>query len=584
MNMHKLFVLVKNMLGECTNMKSLKQIFSKLFVDNEEEYLFLLSKEKNKNENEREDEEDNKEVYPSLNVNLEYINLRFNSLINSDIKIREFIINVKKRNYKAFIIYVDGMVNSDSINEFVLKPLMLKNISNQSREQQVISEAIADNITIRHVKKFKIEDYILECLIPQNDISLVTSFNKIASDVVSGNCVLFIDTINYAFDIAVKKYEKRSIAEPKNEQVIKGSQEAFVEDLRTNTSMIRRNLNNEKLVIENLCVGKTDKNNCAICYMKNIANSSLVAEVKFRLNNLDVDYISSIGELEQLIQDNVNTTLPQTISTERVDNIVNYLLQGRVAIIYNGVPYVIALPVTFFDFLSSPEDKNINNIFANALKLIRIFATFITLLLPSLYIAITTFHRELIPTELLFSIVSSRGEVPFAVIVEIILMEISFEIIREAGLRVPTALGSTVGIVGALILGQAAVEAKIVSPILVILIAITGITSFIIPDNSLSLHLRLYRFLYTLIGSTCGFFGIAIGIVIHITVLCSLHSFGVSYLAPYIPFQKTKYNGFFLLPAWRREKRYNFLQTQKDNIQSKISMKWRYLSGKRKNK
>ena len=137
--------------------------------------LFLLSKEKNKNENEREDEEDNKEVYPSLNVNLEYINLRFNSLINSDIKIREFIINVKKRNYKAFIIYVDGMVNSDSINEFVLKPLMLKNISNQSREQQVISEAIADNITIRHVKKFRIEDYILECLIPQNDISLVTS-------------------------------------------------------------------------------------------------------------------------------------------------------------------------------------------------------------------------------------------------------------------------------------------------------------------------------------------------------------------------------------------------------------------------
>ncbi|MBR3133846.1 MAG: spore germination protein [Clostridia bacterium] len=558
-------------------MKSVLDYIKSLISDNNNNnYQFILpNKENYSYTTQPEDLLKNKKVFSNLDVNLEYVNSRFNSLLNSDIKIREFVINVKSKQFKAFILYVDGMVDKDSINDSVLKPLMLRNRANQYDGNQIISEAVANNIMVRKIKKFSIVDYIFDNLLPQNDVEKVNSFDKISEDVVSGNCILFVDTVNFVFDIDTKKFDKRSIAEAKNEPVIMGSQEAFVENLRTNTSMIRRNLCNENLVIEKLTVGKTDKNQCAVCYLKNIANSDLVAEVKYRLNNLDVEYINSIGELQQLIKDDIGTTVPETISTERVDKATAHILEGRVVVIFNGVPYVLIMPVTMLDFLSSPEDTNINPVFANLLKVIRAISFFITLLLPGLYIAITTYHGELIPTGLLFSIIASRAKVPFMVIVEIILMEVSFEIIREAGVRVPSPLGSTVGIVGALILGQAAVQADIVSPILIINIAITAITSFAIPDYNFSFHLRINRFLFIVLGFLAGFFGIAIGLFIYLVKLCSLKSFGVSYLAPYSPFTKNKSTSYLLEPIWKREKRADFLATQKSQIQNHISMKWR---------
>lgn len=568
--------------------KNIKNLINNFF-NNNDNYVFSLnnkkensfiSNESQMNNNDVNDvnvikKQNNQEVYPNIDVNLEYINSRFNTLINSDVKIREFIINVKSRQFKAFIIYIDGMVNKDSINDFILRPLMLKNYANQYNDNDIISEAIATNILVRKIKKFNIEDYISDHLLPQNDIEKVSSFDKIIYDVSSGNCALFVDTINYVFDIDVKSFDKRSIAKPENELSIMGSQEAFVENLRTNTSMIRRNLCNENLIIENLSIGKTDKNSCSICYLKNLANSDLVAEVKFRLNNLDVEYLNSMGELKELIKDDMHTTLPEIISTERVDRATTLLLEGRVVVIYNGSPYVMVMPATIFDFLTTPEDLNVNFIFANFLKIIRAISYFITLLLPGLYVAITTYHGELIPTELLYSIISSRENVPFILIVEITLMELSFEIIREAGLRVPSPLGPTVGIVGALVLGQAAVQANIVSPFLIIIIAITGITSFSIPNYSLSFHLRLNRFIYIILGAVSGFFGIGIGLFLYLLTLCSLKSFGVPYLAPYAPFAKIHSNGYFLKPAWKRENRSSFLDPKDTKIQNNKSMKWR---------
>ena len=517
----------------------------------------------------------NKDVYPSLDVNLEYINARFNSLINSDIKIREFIIHVRNKEYKAFIIYIDGMSDNDSINDFILKPLMMRNASNTYDKDEIVSQAITNNISVRKVKKFNVQDYIYEHLLPQNDVEKVNSFDTISDDIVSGNCILFVDTLDYAFDISTKKYETRSISEPKNEPIIRGSQEAFVENLRTNTSMLRRNLANENLVIENLTIGKVDKNKCAVCYLKNIANSDLVAEVKYRLNNIEVDYCSSVGELEQFIKDDITSTLPEAVSTERVDRATSYLLQGRVVIVYNGCPYVLVVPITVFDFLKSQEDININHVAANLLKIIRGISVILTLLLPGFYIAVTTYHSELLPTDLLFSIVASRSSVPFMIIVEILIMEVSFEIIREAGLRVPSNLGNTVGIVGTLILGQAAVEANIVSPILVIIVAITGITSFSVLDFSFSFHLRIARFVYTILGALSGFLGIAVGLFIHIAILCSLKSFGVPYLVPYAPINVKSKSKYLLKPAWKREFRDEFLATKRPRAQSEISLKWR---------
>lgn len=391
-----------------------------------------------------------------------------------------------------------------------------------------------------------------------------------------------MDTLSIAFDIEVKGFQQRSIDKPSNETVIKGPHEAFVENIRTNTSLIRRIINNENLIIENIEVGKITKTKCAVCYMDNITNSDLIHEVKYRLNNLEVDSVLSAGELEQLIVDSNNLGIPQVLSTERPDKATKYLLNGRVIIIINGSPYALIMPAVLIDFLTSPEDSNLKVNFGNFLRGLRVLACFITLLLPGLYIAVTSFHQEILPTSLLYSILASRASVPFPIIAEILLMEFSFELIREAGLRVPSAIGSTIGIVGALVLGQAAVSAGIVSPILIIIVAITGIASFAIPDFSFGFHLRYFRFLFILLGYMAGFLGIAIGLFVYISLLCSLQSFGVSYTTPFAPAVNSKGNSYLLPPIWKREYRAPYVAPKKEEEQEKISMKWKFFQNSNK--
>lgn len=391
-----------------------------------------------------------------------------------------------------------------------------------------------------------------------------------------GNCALFVDTLNLAFDIEVKGFKQRSIDKPENEVIVKGPHEAFVENIRTNTSLIRRIVNNENLIIENLEVGKITKTKCAVCYIKNITNSDLVNEVKYRLNNLEVDSLLSAGELEQLISDSNALGIPQILSTERPDKATKYLLKGRVVVIVNGTPYGIIMPAILIDFLTSPEDTNLKVNFANFLRGLRFLAAFITLLLPGLYVAITSFHQEILPTGLLYSILASRENVPFPIILEILLMEISFELIREAVLRVPSAIGSTIGIVGALVIGDAAVSAGIVSPVLIIVIAITGIASFAIPDYSFGFHLRYFRFVFILLGFMAGFLGIALGLFVYISLVCSLKSFGVFYTTPFAPKIDSSGNGYLLPPIWKREYRPPFISSKREKDQEKYSMKWKY--------
>ena len=521
---------------------------------------------------------DVKEIFPSIDVNIEYIKVKYNLLINSDIVLREFLLTARNKQYRAFLLFIDGMTDMDLVNNYVLKPLMLKNNANSfyGNQHQVVSEAVTNNITVRKVKKFNIKEYILNCLLPQNNVMTQKEFKEIFSSVNSGNCALFIDTLDIAFDIDVKGFKTRAINKPENEVVLRGPQEAFVENLRTNTSLIRRIINNENLIMENIRVGTVSKTVCSVCYMQNIANDDLVAEVKYRLNNIDIDYLVSSGQLEQLLEDNTKYSLPQIISTERPDKTSTYLLEGRVVVLVNGSPYALIVPAVFVDFLESSEDNNIKFQFANLLKVIRIASFLITLLLPGIYVAITSFHLEFIPTELLFAIVASRASVPFSIIFEIIIMELSFELIREAGLRVPSPIGPTIGIIGALIIGQSAVEAGIVSPILIIIVAITGITSFAIPDYYLAFHCRIWRFMYIIFGYLAGLLGIAFASFIHILIATKVQSFGVSYLEPYIPSKGRLSSGIFNKPIWKREKREDFLDTKKKDKQEHISMKWRF--------
>ena len=506
-------------------------------------------------------------IYSQIDANLKYIETKYNTLINSDIITREFTLNTGSKQYKAFILYIDGMVDSQILNDFVLKPLMLKNKFCNNETSKII---------VQKGKKSNIANFIQDCLIPQNNIKQQSSFKDIFSGVNSGNCALFVDTLSVGFDIDVKGFKQRSISKPENEIVIKGPHEAFVETMRT--TLLRRFTNNENLIIENTKVGKITQTNCAICYIKDIANDALVAETKYRLNNLEIDSLLSAGELEQLLTDTNSLGVPKILVSERPDYAVKSLLQGRVIILINGSPYALILPAILIDFLTSPEDTNLKPQFANFLKVVRIISSFFALLLPGLYIAITNFHREIIPTELLFSILSSRQSVPFPIIVEILIMEISFEIIREAGLRVPSPIGPTLGIVGALVLGQAAVSAAIVSPILIIIVAITGMSSFAIPDFTFSFHLRFFRFVFILLGFLAGFLGIGMGLFIYISSLCDLETFGVSYTIPYAPAVNSKNNGFMLSPIWKREDRATYLATKKEKKQNKISMKWRKIN------
>ena len=563
---------------------AISQMFSDIFIykENTSDYNFILPETDSTNScssntaNSTQNEQDTS-ITSNYNKNLEFLKIKYNSLINSDVVIKNFDLVAMNKKFSAFIVYIDGMINTDTINCNILKPLMLKNLSNIGIENTSLfidnkhKNSKSNNSNINNLL-----DLINLSLLPQNAVTIEDNFSSIISGINSGNCALFVDTLDNAFNIDVKGFKQRSIGTPQNELVIRGSQEAFTEAIRTNTSLIRRLVNNENLVIENINVGEISKTACAVCYLKNIANDNLIAEVKYRLNNLNIDYLLSSGQLEQLIDDNNKSTFPQMIATERPDRTADYLLNGRVAVIVNGSPFVLVMPGVFLDFLSSPEDQNLKYQFSNLLKFLRILSYFITLLLPGFYLAITTFHLDTLPTELLFSIVSARNEIPFPVLFEILVMTISFELIREAGLRVPSAIGPTIGIVGALLVGQAAVDAKIVSPILIIIIAVTGISSFTIPDFSLSFHCRILQFIFIILGSLLGFLGIGIGMFYYLLSITSLKSFGVPYCVPFSPVTNMKGNKLFLVPPWKREFRKDFLNVKRVQRQKQISMSWHY--------
>ena len=561
----------------------IKNIFSKLIkYTPENDYSFsLLEKPYEQNEDsENSFSEDETKIFPSIKVNLEYVKSKYNTLINSDIVLREFTLNARGKQFHAFILYFDGMINTQMLNDFVLEPLMMRNKNNlfEGDQNKVIYESVTNNVTIRKVKKFNLNDYLKNCLIPQNDLKEVKTFSECFSGINSGNCALFVDTLPIAFNIEIKGFQQRSVEKPTNEIVIKGPHEAFVENIRTNTSLLRRIINNENLTIENIPIGKVSKTKCSLCYIKNIANTDLIGEVRYRLNNIGVDALLSAGQLEELISDENDLSVPDILSTERPDKAATYLLEGRVVIIVNGSPYALITPAVFVDFLKSPDDRNLKANYSNFIKAIRFIAATLALLLPGIYVAITSFHQEFLPTELLFSILASRDNVPFPIILELLLMEISFDLIREAGLRIPSPIGSTIGIVGGIILGQAAVSAGIVSPILIIVVAITGISSFAIPDYTFGFHLRYFRYLFIFLGYAAGFLGIALGLFVYLSILCDTKSFGVPYMIGVSSLENTKGYGYFLPPIWKREYRASFLNPQKATKQDHISMKWKYLN------
>ena len=549
-----------------------KEIINNLFTyKNEKDYSFIISNTSNNISEKEFFKQDQTVVSKQLNKNLEYLTVKLNLLINSDIKIRHFNIPLRTKNYQAFLIYIDGLVDSNNINNFVLEPLFLRN-SIKMNDSIIYTQNDQGKKCIR----YNLENFLFSSLIPQNNITKETDFKNVIPKLNAGFSILFVESLKCCFCIETKGIKERSISKPITESVVRGAHEGFIENLRTNTALIRKNINNENLIIEETELGNITKTKIAICYLNHITNDDLVCEVKFRLKNLDIDYILSTGQLEQFLKSSPSSIFPEAISTERPDKTCNYLLLGRIAILINGSPFSLIVPAVISDFLTSSEDYNLNYHYSNFLRLLRSIAFICALFIPSFYIAITMYHYELIPTELLYAIIASREAIPFPVFFEIIIMEIAFELLQEASIRVPGTFSTTVGIIGGLILGEAAVSANIVSPILIIVVAFAGTASFTIPDNSLRVSLRVTRFIYTILAYIAGFLGIALGIFINILLLSKQNSFGIDILAPYIPLNSLKNNQtLYLEPVWKREKRSQFLNTKKPNLENHISMKWR---------
>lgn len=517
-----------------------------------------------------------------FDYNLNLLKTSYNSIISSDINIREFKINIKTKIFKAAIFFIDGITDSTSINEFILKPLFKKDKNNikgiYNKKLELLKYNNISNKKYKlHVKKFDVQNYLFNLIIPHSNVKLENDLNKIISYINKGFTLLLIENLNQAFLIETKNNNFRSISEPMTEPIIKSSHQGFIEDIRTNTSMLRKIINNENLIFENISVGNLTKTDITICYMENITNESLISEIKFRLNNINIDSILYLNDIESLIVDDPISIFPQISSTERPDKAAFNILNGKVVILINGLPYALIIPTIFIDFLSASEDNNLNFIFANFLKIIRYVSFFIALLLPGFYIAITTFHQELIPSELLFAITTSRKSIPFPIILEILIMEFSFELLQEASIRVSSSFSTTIGIIGALILGDAAVSAHIVSPILIIIVAFTGISIFSIPDYSLKYSVRILRFLFIILGYFSGFLGIGFASFILFCYMSNLSSFGINYFSPYFPDKKDSSNSIFSKPIWKKNKRDKFLNTKRPNLEKENSISWRNL-------
>lgn len=474
---------------------------------------------------------------------------------NKDIVIRDFVIPGTV-SVKAMLVFVDGLSDKMIINMAILQPLMLLN---------GIDEKMTGQGLLTHVMD--------ECL-PSNQAKETVTFREVAAGLNSGDTALFIDGVQAAALIETKGFEHRGPERPQVEQSVRGAQAAFAEALRVNTGLIRSMMQTNDLITEIINVGDRVPVKCAVMYLKSVANPQLVAEVTRRIKGVSTDYITDLGVLEQFIEDHPTIPFPQMLSTERVDRATAHLVEGRVAIILDGTPFVHLVPVSFFTFFHSAEDFSLKPPIGDFMRLIRLVGTLLAVILPALYLSINYFHQEALPTELVLAIAGARERVPFPAFFEIILMEFSFELIREAGLRVPGLLGSTIGIVGAIILGQAAVSANLVSPIMVVIIAITGLASFTIPDYRLSSAFRILRFIFLAVAAVFGLVGVALVLLLVLVTLCSMKSFGLPYMVPIGP--KTT-PGFDIIrrgPVFRQESRPDALNTQDSRRQPHISRKW----------
>jgi hypothetical protein len=433
----------------------------------------------------------------------------------SDIVLRPILVH---RKTKILLIYIDGLVDTKIIEQVFLKPMMF----------EYMADGLEENLG-------STGEIIQDLLIPFAQVKVVSNVREVINGVLKANIAVLTDGMGQALVADLKGFEKRSIEEPSAEVSVRGPREGFTESIRVNTSLLRRRIRSPRLKMEPYTVGDLTQTDIAITYIEGIAPNSVLEEVRKRVQRIQIDGVLDSAFIEEFIEDLPFSPFPQVQNTERPDVVCAGLLEGKVAILVDNTPFVLIVPMTFWAGVQAAEDYYERAIYTTFIRWVRFILINMSLVLPSLYVAITTYHPQLIPTTLLISIAAAREGVPFPALVEALMMEFLFEGLREAGVRLPKPIGSAVSIVGALVIGQAAVQAGIISAPMVIIVATTGIASFSFPRYNMGTAYRMLRFPMLLLAGIVGLFGIACGTLAMIIHLSNMRSFGIPYLSPVAP-------------------------------------------------
>lgn len=447
--------------------------------------------------------------------------------------------NALHQEIPMLVVCVDGLVDSKHIDEAVLKVLMR------------ITLPQTPNITVSWVR-----DLLGEHAVPAVQMQVIPDLKSVIQNILKGNTVILVDGDEAALTLEIKGWERRGIEEPPSEPVVRGPREGFIETLRTNTALVRRKIRSSRLKLENMSIGDLSQTDVAVAYIEGIATKEVVDEVKKRLERIKIDAVLDSAFIEEFIEDQPRSPFPQIQNTERPDVVCANLLEGKVAIFVDGTPFVLIVPSLFWGALNANEDYYQRTFMASFLRMLRIGFMMISLLLPSLYVAMTTFQQEMIPTSLLLSIAAAREATPFPAVIEALFMELIFEALREATVRMPKQIGQAMSIVGALVIGQAAVQAGLISAPMVIVVSITGIASFTFPRYNVGVAIRLLRFPMLIIAGIFGVYGIAITLFIIVVHLVSLRSFGIPYFTPVAPTKFSDLKDVFVrMPRWAMYRR-----------------------------
>ena len=428
------------------------------------------------------------------------------------------------------VLFLDGLTSGRDIAEQVLRPLA--QMTDEAREEVLYTRALQGGVWCASVKE------------PE-------STQQAAELLVNGFCVILFPKSGKALGCEVKTGEKRSPSPPETENTVKGAKDAFTETLRTNTSLVRRHLRTPGLRLTETVVGKRTLTKVTVCWIDRLTDPELPRRMQERLSSIDIDGALSPAAIEEYVTGSRRTAFPLLEYTERTDHFCQGLLDGQVGLLADGLPLGYLAPVGLGRLMRSPEDRATDFFSASMLRLLRYAALGVSLLLPALYAAMAMFHQQMLPTKLLLSIIESKQNVPFSTLLEVLGLLCAFELLQQAGLHLPQAVGTAVSIIGGLVVGTAAVDAKLVSPAALIVTASSGICGFTLPNRELSDAVRLWRFVLTVLAGLWGLFGVTVGLLLLLTELAGLESLGRSYLSP---FGRAEVKGALVRPRLVRQK------------------------------